>query len=129
MKEQDKKKLFLKKRTVSFLSENQMDKVLGATGDECFSATCPGDQGCDDTDADCPTVVGCPVHTDSCPPQTENNCPVGTDQSSGCGTINPGTSDCPSEGGWCTDSFGCDGFETRYVSVCSCNPSPTYCSC
>lgn len=115
MKDNKRKKLFLKKKTISFLSDNQMDKVIGATGDECFSATCPGDRGCDDTDADCvgPTDGGaCPTDVDctvDCATDGDPGC--GTDNESGCGTIGPGhTGFCLSDGlGWCTSGFGCTG--------------------
>lgn len=115
MKKSNRKKLLLKKRTVSFLTENQMDKVLGATGDECFSATCPGDRGCGAPSDECPQdttpqagcpdtsvsagchanpttpAAGCPGTTplDGCFPSTNEGwggC-AGTNQASGCDTI------------------------------------------
>ena len=77
MQSRERKKLFIKKKTVSYLSDNQMDKILGATGDECFSETCPGDRGCDPdphtsncppSTFTCPESFGCPPETSDCPP-------------------------------------------------------------
>lgn len=86
MEKSNRKKLLLKKRTVSFLTESQMDKVLGATGDECFSATCPGDRGCG-------------ADTDDCPQDTsiEAGC-IPTSPGGGCPPTSPAAG-CPSTGG------------------------------
>lgn len=85
MKKSNRKKLLLKKRTVSFLTDSQMDKVLGATGDECFSATCPGDRGCGDLTEHCDlTDVDCPADTSQAA-----GCPADTSQAAGCNVTTP----------------------------------------